>query len=95
MVVLLTVRLAISLKEVSRADLVLTVGAHKVLRVPRAAHSRHHLVKTRTTFRSTVVREGVQCTNLYTQNRTAIFVFMWGLQLESQFYISKDLEIQL
>ena len=53
-IVLLTIRLAISLKEVSRADLVLTVGAHKVLRVPCPAHSRHHLVKTTATFRSTV-----------------------------------------
>jgi len=42
-VVLLTVGLPVALKEVSGADLVLTVGAHKVLGVPRAAHGGHHL----------------------------------------------------
>jgi len=44
-VVFLTVRQPITLKEVSGAYLVLTVGAHKVLRVPRSAHGSHHLVR--------------------------------------------------
>lgn len=42
-VVLLAVRLAVALKEVSGADLLLTVSAHKVFGVPRAAHGGHHL----------------------------------------------------
>lgn len=44
MVVLLTVRLPVPLKEVPGAYLLLAVGAHKVLGVPRSAHGRHHLV---------------------------------------------------
>lgn len=43
-VIFLTVRVPIALKEVPRADLVLTVGAHEVLGVPRSAHGSHHLV---------------------------------------------------
>lgn len=43
-VVFLAVRLPVTLKEVPGAYLVLTVGAHKVLRVPRSAHGSHHLV---------------------------------------------------
>ena len=43
MVVLLTVGLPVTLKEVPRADLLLTVCAHKVLGVPCAPHGRHHL----------------------------------------------------
>lgn len=42
-VVLLTVGRSVPLKEVPGADLLLTVGTHKVLRVPRAPHSGHHL----------------------------------------------------
>lgn len=42
-VVLLAVRLAVALKEVSGADLLLAVSAHKVFGVPRPAHGRHHL----------------------------------------------------
>ena len=42
-VVLLTVGLPVTLKEVSRTDLLLTVCAHKVLGVPCAPHGRHHL----------------------------------------------------
>lgn len=42
-VVLLAVRLAVALKEVSGADLLLTVSAHKVFGVPRPAHGGHHL----------------------------------------------------
>lgn len=44
MVVFLAVRLPLTLKEVLGANLLLTVGAHKVLRVPRSAHGSHHLV---------------------------------------------------
>lgn len=43
MVVLLAVRLAIALKEVSGADLLLAVSAHEVFGVPRPAHGGHHL----------------------------------------------------
>lgn len=43
-VVSLAVRLPVSLKEVPGANLLLAVGAHKVLRVPRSAHGSHHLV---------------------------------------------------
>lgn len=46
-VVFLTVRLPLTLKEVPGADLLLTVGAHKVLRVPRSAHGSHHLSSNR------------------------------------------------
>lgn len=42
-VVLLAVRLAVALKEVSGADLLLAVSAHEVLGVPRPAHGGHHL----------------------------------------------------
>lgn len=42
-VVVLAVRQAVPLKEVSRADFLLAVGAHKVFWVPRPAHGRHHL----------------------------------------------------
>lgn len=42
-VVLLAVRLPFALKEVPGADLLLTVSAHKVFRVPRPAHGGHHL----------------------------------------------------
>lgn len=42
-VVLLAVRLAFALKEVSGADLLLTVSAHEVLGVPCPAHGGHHL----------------------------------------------------
>ena len=42
-VVLLTVRRSVPLKEVPGTDLLLTVGTHKVLRVPRAPHGGHHL----------------------------------------------------
>lgn len=42
-VVFLAVRLPLALKEVLGAYLLLTVGAHKVLRVPRSAHGSHHL----------------------------------------------------
>lgn len=44
-VIRLAVWLSFALKEVPRADLLLTVCAHKVLRVPRAAHGSHHLDK--------------------------------------------------
>lgn len=44
MVVLLAVRLPVPLKEVPGAYLLLAVGAHKVLGVPRSAHGRYHLV---------------------------------------------------
>lgn len=44
MVVLLAVWLPVPLKEVLGADLLLTVGAHKVLGVPRSAHGGNHLV---------------------------------------------------
>lgn len=43
MVVLLTVGLTITLKEVSGAYLLLTVSAHKVLGVPSTPHSSNHL----------------------------------------------------
>lgn len=43
-VVFLTVRQSVTLKEVPGAYLFLAVGAHKVLRVPRSAHGSHHLV---------------------------------------------------
>lgn len=43
-VVFLAVRLPVTLKEVSGADLLLTVGADKVLGVPCSAHGCHHLV---------------------------------------------------
>lgn len=43
MVVLLAVRLAVALKEVSGADLLLAVSAHEVFGVPRPAHGGHHL----------------------------------------------------
>lgn len=43
-VIFLAVRVPIALKEVPRANLVLTVGAHEVLGVPRSAHGSHHLV---------------------------------------------------
>lgn len=42
-VVLLAVRLAVALKEVSGADLLLAVSAHEVFGVPRPAHGGHHL----------------------------------------------------
>lgn len=42
-VVFLTVRLPLALKEVPGAYLLLAVGAHKVLRVPCSAHGSHHL----------------------------------------------------
>lgn len=42
-VIRLTVRLSITLEEVPGADLLLTVSAHKVFRVPRAAHGSDHL----------------------------------------------------
>lgn len=42
-VVHLTVGRSVTLKEVSGTYLLLTVGTHKVLRVPRAPHSGHHL----------------------------------------------------
>lgn len=47
MVIFLAVRVPIALKEVPRADLVLTVGAHEVLGVPRSAHGSHHLPSNR------------------------------------------------
>lgn len=43
MIVGLAVRLAVALKEVLRAELVATVEADEVLRVPRPAEGRHHL----------------------------------------------------
>lgn len=43
-VIFLTVRLPLSLKEVPGAYLLLAVGAHKVLRMPSFAHGSHHLV---------------------------------------------------
>lgn len=43
MVVLFTVRLAVSLKEVFGADFLLTVSTHKVFRMPRPTHCCHHL----------------------------------------------------
>lgn len=46
MVIFLTVRLSFTLKKVPGADLLLTVRAHKVFRVPRAAHGSHHLKQT-------------------------------------------------
>ncbi len=45
MVIRLAVRLSVTLKEVPGADLLLTVCAHKVFRVPCAAHGGHHLDK--------------------------------------------------
>lgn len=44
-VVRLAVRPAVLLKEVATAQLRLTLGAHKVLRVPHLPQSRHHLHK--------------------------------------------------
>lgn len=49
-VILLTVRLTFTLKEVPGADLLLTVGAHKVFGVPRPAHGGHHLHAQETEF---------------------------------------------
>lgn len=48
-VILLTVRLSFTLKEVPGADLLLTVCAHEVFRVPCAAHGSHHLAHNRLT----------------------------------------------
>lgn len=45
MVVSLTVGLSFTLKEVPGTYLLLTVCAHKVFRVPCAAHGSHHLNK--------------------------------------------------
>lgn len=56
MVVLLAVWLPVPLKEVLGADLLLTVGAHKVLGVPRSAHGGHHLWR-----RATVNKGGGFC----------------------------------
>ncbi len=42
-IVLLTERLAFSLKEVPRADFLLAVGTRKVLGVPDLAEGRYHL----------------------------------------------------
>lgn len=47
MVVCLTVWLPLTLKEVPGADLLLAVGAHKVLGVPRFTHGSHHLSNNR------------------------------------------------
>lgn len=43
MVICLTVRLSLTLKEVPGANLLLTMCAHKVFGVPCAAHGGHHL----------------------------------------------------
>lgn len=43
MIVFLAEGLPLTLKEVSGAYLLLAVGAHKVLGVPRSAHGSHHL----------------------------------------------------
>lgn len=44
MVVFLTVRQPLALKEVPGAYLLLAVGAYKMLGVPSFAHGSHHLV---------------------------------------------------
>lgn len=50
MVIFLTVGLALTLEEVPRANFLLTVCAHKVLRMPGAAHGSHHLHKRKVNF---------------------------------------------
>lgn len=45
MVIFLTIGLSFTLKEVPGANFLLTVCAHKVLRMPCAAHGSHHLDK--------------------------------------------------
>lgn len=52
-VVLLTIWLSFTLKEISRADFLLTVCANKVFGVPCAAHRSHHLSHDRFTAGST------------------------------------------
>lgn len=48
-VVLFTVRLAVSLKEVFGADFLLTVSTHEMLRMPCTPHCCHHLNESKKT----------------------------------------------
>lgn len=48
-VVLFTVRLAVSLKEVFGAYFLLTVSTHEMFRMPRPTHCCHHLNESKKT----------------------------------------------
>lgn len=56
MIIRLAIRMALSLEEVSRAQLLVAVGAREVFRMPRLAQGRYHLcagnnvVRLRETF---------------------------------------------
>lgn len=89
-VICLTVRFSVPLKEVPRTDLLLTVRAHKVLWVPRAAHGRHHLLKktrnvSRTSRECRRVPSAWRGPHLSYDGLTAGAAHSFGHRLDTQF----------